>query len=90
VFGQKPEQLQTLDSLRSLVSGRRILQRFKPLSTAFFTASDLEDRNPSSSSETLNLLINKEFIVSAAPEVGRIIERFWCASIASTDKVQEI
>ncbi|WP_207106058.1 hypothetical protein, partial [Pseudomonas sp. CFBP 13719] len=45
-----------------------------PLSTAFFTASDLEDRNPSNSSETLNLLINKEFIVSAAPEVGRIID----------------
>ncbi|WP_206757487.1 hypothetical protein, partial [Pseudomonas sp. CFBP 8773] len=65
-------------------------QRFKPLSTAFFTASDLEDRNPSELSETANSLINKEFIVSAAPEVGRIIERFWRASIANTDKVQEI
>jgi hypothetical protein len=28
-----------------LVSGRRILQRFKPLSTTSFTASDLLDRN---------------------------------------------
>ncbi|WP_207186125.1 hypothetical protein, partial [Pseudomonas sp. CFBP 8758] len=72
--GQKPEQLQTLDSLRSLVSGRRILQHFKPLSTAFFTASDLDDRNPSEPSKTANSLINKRFIVSAAPEVGRIIE----------------
>ena len=53
VFPEKPEQLQPLDSLRSLVSGRRILQRFKPLSTAFFTASDLEDRSTSSLPERL-------------------------------------
>ncbi|WP_206758358.1 hypothetical protein, partial [Pseudomonas sp. CFBP 13727] len=44
------------------------------LSTAFFTASDLDDRNLSEPSETANSLINKEFIVSAAPEVGRIID----------------
>ena len=37
-FPENLQQLQTLDSLRSLVSGRRILQRFKPLSTTFFTA----------------------------------------------------
>ncbi|WP_282348915.1 hypothetical protein, partial [Pseudomonas sp. PS01301] len=53
VFFQKPEQLQTLDSLRSLVSGRRILQRFKPLSTAFFIASELEVRSTSSPPERL-------------------------------------
>ena len=68
-------KLQTLDSLRSLVSGRRILQRFNSLSTTFFTASDLADRNPSELTETCNSLITKEFRVPLSLEVGRIIRR---------------
>ncbi|MDZ4334591.1 MAG: hypothetical protein U1A62_13075, partial [Pseudomonas sp.] len=39
-------------SLKLLVSGRRILQRFKPLSTASFAASDQPDRTPSGSITT--------------------------------------
>ncbi|MGG5291653.1 hypothetical protein, partial [Pseudomonas shirazensis] len=41
VFCEKLVQLQTLDSLAISRSGRRILQRFNLLSTAFFTADDL-------------------------------------------------
>ncbi|WP_206757488.1 hypothetical protein, partial [Pseudomonas sp. CFBP 8773] len=62
----------------------------KPLSTAFFTASDLEDRNPSELSETANSLINKEFIVSAAPEVGRIIDTSREASTGNFKKLSYI
>ncbi|WP_150571337.1 hypothetical protein [Pseudomonas fluorescens] len=41
VFCEKLVQLQTLDSLAISRSGRRILQRYNLLSTAFFTAGDL-------------------------------------------------
>ncbi|MFK8332491.1 hypothetical protein M2D63_021030, partial [Pseudomonas sp. BJa5] len=68
-------QIQLLDSLRSLVSGRRILQRLTSLSTTFFTAADLAIEALPVLPETFNSLIIKEFSVSTAPEVGRIIER---------------
>ncbi|MCP3748172.1 hypothetical protein, partial [Pseudomonas sp. SBB6] len=61
-------------SLRSLVSGRRILQRFKPLSTAFFTAADLSIEALPDDPGTANSLKLKEFSVPTAPEVGRIID----------------
>ncbi|MEG1081368.1 MAG: hypothetical protein RSE44_22720, partial [Pseudomonas sp.] len=60
--------------------GRRILQRFNPLSTTFFTAADLSiEANPAlpGTSNSLNL---KEFSVPTTPEVGRIIERSTGAS----------
>ena len=78
-FSKFPLQLQPLapwSDLASLVSGRRILQRYNLLSTAFFTAVDLTVKPKHSSPLTSsNYLINKEFSVSSAPEVGRIIDR---------------
>ncbi|WP_238536591.1 hypothetical protein, partial [Pseudomonas sp. M47T1] len=50
------------------------------LSTAFFTAFDLFHRSASSLATSVNSLKLKEFSVSVAPEVGRIIERFEGAS----------
>ena len=44
-FSEFLVQLQTLGSLRSLVSGRRILQRYNLLSTTFFTAFDLKRKH---------------------------------------------
>ncbi|MGE8394412.1 MAG: hypothetical protein ACN6QI_17850, partial [Pseudomonas sp.] len=52
-----------------------ILQRFKPLSTAFFTAADLSIEALPDHPGTANSLKFKEFSVPTAPEVGRIIER---------------
>ncbi|WP_203477525.1 hypothetical protein, partial [Pseudomonas arcuscaelestis] len=66
-------QLQPLNSLRSLVSGRRILQRFNSLSTTFFTAADLSIEALPAPPETSNSLNLKEFSVPTTPEVGRII-----------------
>ncbi|MDD1153736.1 hypothetical protein, partial [Pseudomonas rubra] len=59
---------------------RRILQRFNPLSTTFFTASDLSIEAPPECPETANSLKLKEFSAPTAPEVGRIIERLNRAS----------
>ncbi|MDB5984881.1 MAG: hypothetical protein JWQ69_5896, partial [Pseudomonas sp.] len=57
-----------------LVSGRRILQRFKPLSTTFFSPLPITSIETLSSLLTsANCLITKEFSVSSAPEVVRII-----------------
>ena len=62
--------------LPSLVSGRRILQRYNLLSTAFFTAVDSTfEPKHSTLLTSSNYLINKKFSVSSAPEVGRIIDR---------------
>ncbi|MFZ0154239.1 hypothetical protein, partial [Pseudomonas sp.] len=74
-------QLQPLNSLRSLVSGRRILQRFNPLSTTFFTAADLSIETPPALPGTSNSLNLKEFSAPTTPEVGRIIE---CLNRASS------
>src|SRR5437868_322081 len=84
-FSEFPEQLQTLNSLRSLVSGRRILQRFNSLSTTFFTAFDRLHRSTTSLLTSVNSLFSKEFSVSSAPEVGRIIEGFTGASSIDLD-----
>ncbi|WP_209420967.1 hypothetical protein, partial [Pseudomonas vranovensis] len=73
-------QLQPLNSLRSLVSGRRILQRFNSLSTTFFTAADLSTEALPAPPETANSLKLKEFSVPTTPEVGRIIDRSTGAS----------
>ncbi|WP_218281298.1 hypothetical protein, partial [Pseudomonas sp. 2848] len=54
-------------------SGRRIIQRYNLLSTAFFTAADQMTEALPILPETLNLLINKRFCVSTTSEVGRII-----------------
>ncbi|MDN7140133.1 hypothetical protein KC131_05705, partial [Pseudomonas sp. JQ170] len=74
-------QLQPLNSLRSLVSGRRILQRLNSLSTAFFTAADLSIEAPPALPETANSLKLKEFSIPITPEVGRIIDRSAGASM---------
>ena len=86
-FSEFPEQLQTLNSLRSLVSGRRILQRFNSLSTTFFTAFDRLHRSTTSLLTSVNSLFSKEFSVSSAPEVGRIIESSEGASSANFKKL---
>ncbi|WP_415842480.1 hypothetical protein, partial [Pseudomonas wadenswilerensis] len=80
---------QLLDSLRSLVSGRRILQRFKPLSTAFFTAVDLSIEALPDDPGTANSLKLKEFSVPTAPEVGRIIERLNRASRVNSKNTEQ-
>ena len=72
----KVVELQTLDAPRSLVSGRRILQRLNPLSTAFFTAADLAIDALPALRKTFNSLIFKEFLVPSTLEVVRII-RTW-------------
>ncbi|WP_421558264.1 hypothetical protein, partial [Pseudomonas canadensis] len=60
---------------RSLVSGRRILQRYTLLSTPLFQLPFGFDELKQPTAETLhNSLFTKEFSVSTAPEVGRIID----------------
>ncbi|MGE9839157.1 hypothetical protein, partial [Pseudomonas sp. UM16] len=58
----------------------RILQRFNPLSTTFFTATDLAIEAPPVLPGTSNSLNLKEFSVPTTPEVGRIIDRSTGAS----------
>ncbi|UVK98289.1 hypothetical protein [Pseudomonas sp. B21-048] len=77
---------------RSLVSGRRILQRYSPLSTPLFplstekiepskepnntalsTPSSFDELKRNHCRKLRNSLFTKEFSVSTAPEVGRII-----------------
>ncbi|WP_218584044.1 hypothetical protein, partial [Pseudomonas akapageensis] len=54
---------------------RRRLHPVEPLSTTFFTAFDQQIEAAPSLLTSVNSLIFKEFSVSSAPEVGRIIER---------------
>ncbi|MFL9009019.1 hypothetical protein Q8X48_17690, partial [Pseudomonas sp. QLc11A] len=59
---------------RSLVSGRRILQRYSLLSTPLFQLPWRFDNLKQTCCRKLrNSLFIKEFSVSTAPEVGRII-----------------
>ncbi|WP_220036846.1 hypothetical protein, partial [Pseudomonas soli] len=54
-------------------SGRRIIQRYNLLSTAFFTAADQMTEALPEPFQTINSLIFKEFFVPMSLEVGRII-----------------
>ncbi|WP_236708428.1 hypothetical protein, partial [Pseudomonas sp. Root562] len=59
---------------RSLASGRRILQRYTLLSTPLFQLpSGFDDLKQPTAEKLRNSLFTKEFSVSTAPEVGRII-----------------
>ncbi|MDD1157764.1 hypothetical protein, partial [Pseudomonas rubra] len=71
------------------VSGRRIIQRFNPLSTTFFTATDLSIEAPPALSRTANSLKLKEFSVPTAPEVGRIIEKLNRTSRANLKTIKQ-
>ncbi|HGA2319104.1 TPA: hypothetical protein ACIRVE_003692, partial [Pseudomonas putida] len=57
-------------------SGRRIIQRLKPLSTFISTAIDHLIEAFPAPSESSNPLIFKEFVVPLSLEVGRIIRGF--------------
>ncbi|WP_236707465.1 hypothetical protein, partial [Pseudomonas sp. Leaf58] len=57
-------------------SGRRIIQRLATLSTIISTAFDHSIVALSASSELLNSLNFKEFVVPLSLEVGRIIRGF--------------
>ncbi|HGA2319581.1 TPA: hypothetical protein ACIRVE_004175, partial [Pseudomonas putida] len=57
-------------------SGRRIIQRLKPLSTFISTAIDHLIEALSAPSESSNSLNIKEFVVPLSLEVGRIIRGF--------------
>ncbi|WP_421527411.1 hypothetical protein, partial [Pseudomonas brenneri] len=59
---------------RSLVSGRRILQRYTLLSTPLFQLPFGFDELKHYCRNLRNSLFTKEFSVSTAPEVGRIID----------------
>ncbi|MCE0918386.1 hypothetical protein, partial [Pseudomonas sp. NMI760_13] len=69
-------------------SGRRIIQRYNLLSTAFFTAADRETEAPPQPSSTINSLIFKEFFVPTSLEVGRIIRGSERASTVNFIKVE--
>ncbi|MFJ2430879.1 hypothetical protein, partial [Pseudomonas sp. NPDC087804] len=59
----------------SLVSGRRILQRYTLLSTPLFQLPfGFDELKQPCCRNLLNSLNLKEFSVSTAPEVGRIID----------------
>ncbi|MFK5732876.1 hypothetical protein KW869_05010, partial [Pseudomonas urmiensis] len=88
VFCEKLVQLQTLDSLAISRSGRRILQRYKLLSTTFFTAADQKIEAPPVLPETSNSLILKEFSAPTTLEVGRIIRGSERASTLNFNKPQ--
>ncbi|WP_218187135.1 hypothetical protein, partial [Pseudomonas sp. NBRC 111130] len=57
-------------------SGRRIIQRLKPLSTFISTAIDHSTEAPPTSPQPPNSLNFKEFVVPMSLEVGRIIRGF--------------
>ncbi|WP_218584604.1 hypothetical protein, partial [Pseudomonas sp. CM25] len=69
-------------------SGRRIIQRLNPLSTAFITAADLSIEALTASPEPPNSLNLKEFVVPFSLEVGRIIRGFERASTFNFKKVK--
>ncbi|MFJ7792088.1 hypothetical protein, partial [Pseudomonas sp. NPDC096925] len=68
-------------------SGRRIIQRLKPLSTFISTAIDHLIEALSAPSESPNSLNFKEFVVPLSLEVGRIIRGFEGASTFNFKKL---